>query len=147
MKACARFSPQIVITDIRMPRMDGIAVLKQIKTDCPDTEVIVATAFAEMALAVKALQLDASDFITKPINDDALMVSLERAQQRYQTREKLKNYTRFLEQGWDEATLELMETYEYQQKLIESSMDGILGCNADGRRGHLQSEHEADDRI
>ena len=72
--ACRTFSPHIVITDIRMPRMDGLTVLKQIKTDHPDMEVIVATAFAEMSLAIKALQLDASDFITKPINDKALMV-------------------------------------------------------------------------
>ncbi len=133
LEACGRFSPHIVITDIRMPRMDGLAVLKQVKIDHPDMEVIVATAFAEMSIAVEALQLDASDFITKPINDNALMVALDRARQRYQDRKKLKDYTHFLEQGWNATTRELMETYEYQQKLIESSMDGILGCNAEAQ--------------
>jgi two-component system NtrC family sensor kinase len=128
-----RFNPHIVITDIRMPRMDGLALLKEVKSLHPATEVIVATAFAEMALAVKALQLDASDFITKPIDNDALMVALSRARQRYLDRKKLEDYTHFLERGWDETTLELMEIYEYQRKLIESSMDGILGCNAVNR--------------
>jgi len=71
-KMCARYSPQIVITDIRMPEMDGIKVLETIKKRFPDTEVIVVTAFGEMELAIKALQLDASDFITKPLHDDAL---------------------------------------------------------------------------
>jgi two-component system, NtrC family, sensor kinase len=128
--ACRDFNPHVVITDIRMPRMDGIQVLEAIKTDHPDVEVIVATAFAEMELAIKALQLDASDFITKPIHNDALMVAVERAQQRYQTRQKLKDYTRYLEEGWNETTKELIETYAYQQKLIESSIDGIVGCDA-----------------
>jgi PAS domain S-box-containing protein len=133
MAACRQFSPHIVITDIRMPRMDGLEVLKQVKADHPEMEVIVATAFAEMSLAVKALQLDASDFVTKPIDDNALMVALNRAMQRYRDRRKIKDYTRFLEKGWDETTLELMETYAYQQKLIQSSMDGILGCDAQDR--------------
>jgi PAS domain S-box-containing protein len=83
-----------------------------------------------MELAVKALQLDASDFITKPIASQALMVALERAKQRFTTRKQLHDYTRFLEDGWTETTQELLQTFAYQHRLIESSMDGILGCNA-----------------
>ena len=131
MSACQRFDPHIVITDIRMPQLDGLQVLERTKREHPEVEVIVATAFAEMDLAVKALQLDASDFITKPISDSALIVALQRAQHRHRTRQKLKDYTRFLEQGWTIASRELQEAFEYQRRLIESSMDGILGCNAE----------------
>jgi PAS domain S-box-containing protein len=129
MRACQAFDPQIVITDFRMPQMNGIEVLERIKSDAPDIEVIVATAYAEMDLAIKALQLDASDLITKPISNDVLLVAVERAQKRYQTRQKLKDYTRYLEQGWSDTTRELMETYAYQRRLIDSSMDGIFGCD------------------
>ncbi|MEJ2038606.1 MAG: response regulator [Desulfosarcinaceae bacterium] len=129
--ACSRERPQIVITDVRMPGMTGIQVLAAIKERHPATEVIVATAFAEMELAVQALQLDASDFITKPIAADVLMVAVERAKQRYTTRKRLQDYTAFLEEGWTETTQELLATYNYQQKLIESSIDGILGCNTE----------------
>ncbi len=132
-KACREFQPHVVITDIRMPRMDGIEVLESLKTHQPDVQVIVATAFAEMDLAIKALQMDASDFITKPIHNDALIVAIERAQQRYQTRQKIKDYTHYLEKGWSETTQELMEAYTFQNKLIQSSMDGIVGCDADLR--------------
>ena len=131
--ACAENPPHIVITDIRMPGIDGLQVLARIKEDHPSMEVIVATAFAEMELAVRALQLDASDFITKPIATEALMVAVERAKQRYTSRKKLQDYTAFLEVGWAETTQELLDTYRYQQKLIESSIDGILGCDADER--------------
>jgi two-component system, NtrC family, sensor kinase len=130
---CREFDPHIVLTDIRMPRMDGIQVLSHLKKHHPHIEVIVATAFAEMGLAIQSLQLDASDFITKPIDHGALIVALMRAKERVISRKKLQDYTRFLEEGWTETTQELRATYTYQQKLIESSMDGILGCDAQER--------------
>ncbi len=130
---CDRQHPQLVITDIRMPGMDGLQVLERLKRRHPQIEVIVATAFAEMELAVRALQLDASDFITKPINDSALFIALERACERYLARQKLREYTAFLEAGWAEASQALRSAYDYQKNLIESSLDGILGCDADGR--------------
>ena len=103
---CEEVAPQIVITDVRMPIMDGIAVLETLKKNFPDTEVIVATAFGEMDLAIKALQLDASDFITKPLHSDALAVALERAQARFKAHQQLKDYTTLLEKGWNDTTRE-----------------------------------------
>ena len=94
---CAEKKPQIAITDIRMPGMDGIQVLKALKESHPDMEVIVMTAFADMDLAVQALQLDASDFITKPVHDETLHLALERARQRYMTRKQARDYTALLE--------------------------------------------------
>ena len=92
-----KISPQIVITDIRMPRMDGLEVLEAIKQSGGDTEVIVITAFGEMDLAIRALQLDASDFITKPINDESLHLALGRARERYTSRKQARDYTALLE--------------------------------------------------
>jgi signal transduction histidine kinase len=94
---CEQEHPEVVITDIRMPGMDGIQVLEAIKSSQPDTEVIVATAFGDIDLAIRALQLDASDFITKPISDQTLFLALRRAQQRFLSRKKLLDYTRLLE--------------------------------------------------
>ncbi len=128
---CAKVVPQIVITDVRMPIMDGISVLAKLKQTHPEIEVIVATAFGEMDLAIRALQLDASDFITKPLHSEALSVALERAKTRYTDRKQLKDYTTFLEEGWNETTRELIASFTFQNNLIESSMDGIIGCNAD----------------
>ena len=127
---CESDPPQIIVTDVRMPGISGIEVLETVKQRFADIEVVVATAFGDMDLAVRALRLDASDFITKPINADALLVAVARARQRYATRQQLKAYTRSLEEGWSETHKELMETVAYQHKLIESSMDGILGCDA-----------------
>lgn len=129
---CEKMSPQIVITDIRMPKMNGIQVLDSLKKKDPDIEVIVVTAFGEMDLAIQALQLDASDFITKPINDEALHLALKRAQHRYTSKKQLKDYTALLEKENAETTQELIRTLSFRENLIESSMDGILGCDEKG---------------
>jgi len=128
-RICKEASPQIVITDIRMPGMSGIQVLEAVKEYDPNIEVIVVSGFADMNLAIQALQLDASDFITKPINDDALFIALDRAKSRYTIKKQLQEYTASLEEGWTETTQELLETFSYQRNLIESSMDGIIGCD------------------
>ena len=126
---CKETAPQIVITDIRMPGISGIQVLEAVKKHSPDIEVIVITAFGDMDLAVQALVLDASDFITKPVNEHLLSLSLKRAQQRYTSRQQLKDYTRFLEKEKAKNAQELIKTYAFQKNLIENSMDGILGCD------------------
>ncbi|MBW1766024.1 MAG: response regulator, partial [Deltaproteobacteria bacterium] len=64
--------PSIVLTDIKMPGMDGIELLVAIKEESPDTEVIMITGHGEMELAIRSLKFDAADFITKPINHDVL---------------------------------------------------------------------------
>ena len=92
--------------------------------------MIVATAFGEMDLAIRALQLDASDFINKPINMPVLHMALNRAKQRYTLRKELSDYTALLEKEAAQTSQELINTFNYQKNLIENSMDGILGCNA-----------------
>jgi anti-anti-sigma factor len=72
----------IVLTDIKMPGMDGIEVLKRIKHLNPATEVIVITGHGDMDLAIQALNLNATDFINKPVKKDALDAALKRAEER-----------------------------------------------------------------
>ena len=126
---CAAIYPQIVITDIRMPGIDGLQVLETIKGKFPDIEVIVVTAFGEMDLAIRALQLDASDFVTKPISDEALNLALKRAKNRFTSRKQLKDYATILEKEKAETSQELLSNIAFQRNLIESSMDGILACD------------------
>ncbi len=132
LQMCSEAPPQIVITDIRMPGMDGLQVLERLKQQSPDIEVIVATAFGEMQLAIRALQLDASDFISKPIASDNLFLALQRARERYTTRRRLKDYTQLLEKEKAETSQQLLKTLAFQRNLIESSMDGILGVDERG---------------
>ena len=78
--------PPIVLTDIKMPDMDGIELLQHIKAESPDTEVIMFTGHGDMELAIKSLKYDATDFVTKPINDEILEIALKRARERIHLR-------------------------------------------------------------
>uniref|UniRef100_A0A7C4RR92 histidine kinase n=1 Tax=Desulfatirhabdium butyrativorans TaxID=340467 RepID=A0A7C4RR92_9BACT len=129
---CREHRPQIVLTDIRMPVMDGIEVLRCLKAETPDIEVIVATAFGEIETAIRALQNDASDFITKPIGQDALAMALQRARNRYTSRKQLRDYTSLLEHENARTSQELLSNLAFQKNLIESAMDGIVGAGTDG---------------
>ena len=74
--------PAIVLTDIKMPGMDGLEVLKRVKEKEPLTEVIVVTGHGDMDLAIQALNLNASDFINKPVQKADLEGALKRAEER-----------------------------------------------------------------
>jgi len=103
------FGPGIVLTDIKMPGMGGIGLLERIKQAAPETEVIMITGHGDIDLAIQSLKLEATDFITKPIHEDALEVALKRARERADMRRKLKSYTENLEELVEEKTRKLLE--------------------------------------
>ena len=121
-------SPPIVLTDIKMPTMDGIELLKRIKNENPECEVIMISGHGDMSLAIKSLKHEATDFITKPINVDALEISLKRANDKIIMRNKLKAYTENLE-------LLIREKIELQDNL--SALGLMIGSISHGIKGLL----------
>jgi len=118
--------PPVVLTDIKMPGMDGIELLRKIKIEKPETEVVMITGHGDMDLAIKSLKYDASDFITKPINVDALEIALKRVEEKITTRKKLREYTESLEALVYEKT-ELQSHLASLGLMIGSISHGIKG--------------------
>ena len=75
----SRFIPDLVITDLRMDKMDGIGLLKELQTRSPGLRVVIMTAHGTIPDAVVATQGGAFGFLTKPIDKDELMITVEKA--------------------------------------------------------------------
>jgi len=132
-----REKPPVVITDIRMPGMDGLELLRAVKSLSPETEVILVTGHGDMDVAIEGLRLDACDFISKPVGPEVLEIALKRAEEKIVLREKVREYTHNLE--------ELVKTQA--EKLVEVERRSIAGQTVDGMSqllGGLSGEVEGE---
>ncbi|MHC5162414.1 MAG: response regulator, partial [Planctomycetota bacterium] len=68
----------VILTDIRMPGLDGITLLKEIKNKNPNQAVIVMTAFGTVETAIEAMKLGAFDYLQKPFSTEELILKLDR---------------------------------------------------------------------
>ncbi|HEY1348583.1 MAG TPA: hybrid sensor histidine kinase/response regulator [Ktedonobacteraceae bacterium] len=105
-----------IVSDIKMPGMDGLALIERLQKLCPDTPALLITGHGERDLAIQALRVGAYDFIQKPIDRDYFISALQRAIQTCQMRRQiarqqseLEQYATSLEQTVAERTRELVE--------------------------------------
>jgi len=88
--------PGIVITDIKMPHIDGMEVMHTVKDISPSTEVILITAYGDYDTAILALREGVLDYLKKPVDLDQLILSLGRAREKIAERRKISIKTRLL---------------------------------------------------
>jgi len=79
---CAERAPSVVFVDLRMPKMDGLAVLDAMKEGHPETPVVVISGQGNMDDAIEALRRGAWDFVSKPVENDLLVRAARRAMER-----------------------------------------------------------------
>ena len=90
LEAFGREDFEVVLTDMKMPGMDGIEFCSRLAADRPDVPVIVMTAFGSLETATAAIRAGAYDFVTKPIELELLAVILRRAVERRQLQEQIR---------------------------------------------------------
>ncbi len=81
---------ELVVTDLRMAGMDGIEVLRQVRAQAPETDVMMITAFGTVDRAVEAMKLGAVDFITKPFSPEEFAVKVGRLLREREERDELR---------------------------------------------------------
>lgn len=92
------FSPDVVLTDLKMPGMDGVDLIGKVREFDPEIGVVIMTAFGAVDTAVQAMQKGAADYLTKPLNANELLIVLQRTLERC----ALKREARVLHERLDE---------------------------------------------
>src|SRR5712691_7355619 len=109
----------LVISDLRMPEMDGVTLLREIVARWPDTAVIVVTAVAEVESAVACLQLGALDYVAKPFHLDEVRARVMQALDKRRLILENKSYRELLEQRVQEQARRIEElSLERLQALV-----------------------------
>ncbi|MCK9263156.1 MAG: sigma-54 dependent transcriptional regulator [Desulfomonilia bacterium] len=143
----------IVITDIRMPRMDGYALLKEIQKRYPSTYVVVITAFGSVSGAVEAMRYGASDFLEKPFNMNTLELSLakiirqqEILKENIELKGRIPQYTEGLDQLVG-SNAKMQKLYDQILTAADTSLTVlILGETGTGKELVARSIHSRSDR-
>jgi len=96
LESVAENAPALIITDLKMPNLDGMGLLAKLREHHHDIPAIVTTAFGEVSVAVQAMRAGAEDYLTKPIDFDALLLAVERTLQRREVAAEAENLRRQL---------------------------------------------------
>jgi response regulator RpfG family c-di-GMP phosphodiesterase len=129
--------PPLIVTDLKMPVMDGIALLESVRREDLDTAVIVLTGAPDVKTAIDSLKLGAYDFIMKPVNVEELLFAAERALERRQLLIERREYHALLERRVEEATRDLHAAYRATLEALGSALDSRdVGTEAHSRRVH-----------
>jgi response regulator RpfG family c-di-GMP phosphodiesterase len=116
----------IIISDIRMPKLDGLDLLREVKKRYPFTEVIMATAVNETNRAVEAMRLGAYDYVVKPFDVRAVSASVRRALERRRLLLENREYHERLEEKVREKTSELVEKNVQLRLLFLNTIESLV---------------------
>ena len=142
----------LVITDLRMRKIDGLGVLKAAKEHSPRTAVVVVTAYASTETAVEAMKLGAYDYVTKPFKLDELKVTIANALERRRLQDENVALKRqlYLQRGFHNfvgRSAKMMEVFETIRKTADSgSTVMITGESGTGKELVAQALHWASSR-
>lgn len=131
----------LLVTDLRMPEMNGIEVVRRVKEKDDDIALIVLTALTEVTNAIQAMRAGADDYVLKPFNLGEISLCVQRALEKRQLRLDIRRYQQELETRAETASEsaratseELEQTKVYLERLLDSTVDAILTINS---RDHI----------
>jgi PAS domain S-box-containing protein len=113
--------PDLVVTDIHMPQMDGLEVLATIRDIDGTVPVVVVTGYGDLDNAVRALRRGAHDFLLKPVNPEILLNTVQKGIEHCRLRRFERDYRHLLEEEVERRTTELGRTNEFLKGILDSS--------------------------
>jgi two-component system response regulator AtoC len=126
-----KYSPDIILTDLKMQGMDGIELLDSVSKDFPVTSVIIMTAYGTISTAVESIKKGAFDYLTKPLNKDFLIMTVKRASERSELlKENLRLqktlYDKFRIEGIVGKTEKMRRAIDIMKKVASSSATVLI---------------------
>lgn len=92
-----KFHPDIILTDIKMPKLDGISLAKKIRKDDENTKIIISTAFSDKEYLIEAIELKLEKYIIKPLTNRNLLPALTKA---VEALDKERDFTFYLDEDF-----------------------------------------------
>lgn len=140
-----------IVSDLNMPGQNGIELTRQIVGNRPDVPIVVITAFGSMASAVEAMRAGAYDFVTKPLEVDALALVLQRAIQHRALREEVKRLRQAIATAQPEHVLgqsqEMKQVFDLVARVADADVSVlILGESGTGKELIARSLHQRSQR-
>ncbi|NIA15663.1 MAG: diguanylate cyclase [Nitrospiraceae bacterium] len=130
----------VLLTDLKMPEMHGIEVVRECKRLDPDLAIIVVTALPDVKNAVQAMRLGAEDYVLKPFDLSEISLCVSRVIEkrsliigRREHEKELERRVREATKDIEEANQELRATKEYLENLLHSTADAIITTDAEGK--------------
>ncbi|MCI0566817.1 MAG: response regulator [Acidobacteria bacterium] len=125
----------LVLSDIDMPTMDGVRLLKNVREAHPDVEVVMITGVVDVEVALRAMRMGANDYLTKPFNLEEVRLTVEKALEKRRLVLENREYQRDLESKVAERTVELVlkrreieELYEKLQISYETTLEALAAA-------------------
>src|SRR5262249_54321448 len=144
LELAAECPPDVVVTDLRMPGLDGIELVRQLRAGIAGVPVIVVTGHADVSSAVRAIRAGAEDYIAKPVNFDDLLHTIARAIERRELRAEADELRRQLRdrdfagmEGLIGSSQPMREVYKVATRVAPSRATVLIAGESGTGKGEL----------
>ncbi len=115
-----RLKPDVLITDIKMPFMDGLALSDVISREFPNTKIIIISGYSDFEYARRAIELNVDQYLLKPVTKQAMLSALEQTKQKLEEEQEQKSFLQKYER--ELKKYESFSRRAFFEKLVEGSM-------------------------
>jgi len=131
LQALERTSFDLVVTDIRMPRVNGMQILEAVRSQSPDIPVVLITAFGTLESAVQAMKQGASDFVAKPFKNEQIKLAVNNALEKQRLRDENKRLKAELASRYQFGQIigksaKMQETFQVIAQLAQSDVAVLI---------------------